>query len=273
MTGPGYTTDARFDGIRRLYGAAGIAAIAAGHVAVIGLGGVGSWAAEALARTGVGALTLVDLDEVCVSNVNRQIHALDGTVGRAKVAVMDDRIRAIHPSCELRSVESFLTLANMAEVLTVDVTVVLDAIDNPRVKAALVATCLRRRIPVVSVGAAGGRVDPTRIRVDDLARVQRDALLARVRDHLRRHHNLVRTKGRRYGVECVYSPEAVRFPKSDGSVCERRSAAEGSLRLDCTEGFGAVSFVTGTFGFMAASRCVARLLRRAADAPATEAGA
>ncbi|HXH04507.1 MAG TPA: tRNA cyclic N6-threonylcarbamoyladenosine(37) synthase TcdA [Candidatus Competibacteraceae bacterium] len=258
----------RFGGIGRLYGTQALERLRQAHVAVIGIGGVGSWAAEALARSGIGKLTLIDLDEVCVTNTNRQIHALDGTIGRAKAGVMAERIQAINSECRVQAVEDFLALDNLAELIAPDLDAVLDAIDNARVKAALVAYCLRRKLPLVCVGGAGGKRDPTQVRVADLNRSERDPLLARVRQHLKRFHNLSRSPGKKFGVECVYSPEAPVYPWADGTICAQRPTAEGPLRLDCAGGFGAATHVTGTFAFFAVARVLRRLLSQPLSAQA-----
>ncbi len=252
-------SERRFGGIARLYGRTAAQRLAASHVTVIGVGGVGSWAAEALARSGVGRLTLIDLDEVCLSNVNRQLHALEGTVGRAKVAVLAERLRAINPALRCDTVEDFLTLENMVGLMAPRPDAVLDAIDNARVKAALVAWCLRNKLPLVCAGGAGGKLDPTQIRVADLNRTIQDPLLAKVRKHLKRFHNLTRSAGKRYGVDCVFSTEALTYPTADGGTCSSRESALNTARMNCENGFGAVTMVTGSFGFAAAARIVSLL--------------
>lgn len=250
----------RFGGIQRLYGLAAAQRLRAAHIMVIGVGGVGSWAVEALARSGVGRLTLIDLDEVCVSNVNRQLPALDGQFGRAKVTVLAERVRAINPECHVTTLEEFVTLDNLAELLDGEIDGVLDAIDNARIKAALVAYCLRRKLPLVMAGGAGGKTDPTQIRVADLNRSEQDPLLSKVRKHLKRFHRLSRSKGHKYGVDCVYSLQALRYPQPDGTVCAQRpAAADASVRLDCAAGFGAATQVTASFALFAVARLLERL--------------
>lgn len=250
--------DVRFGGIRRLYSKEGLERLRRAHVCVVGIGGVGSWAVESLARSGVGRLTLVDLDDVCVSNVNRQIHALDGEIKKTKVAVMAHRARAINPDIEVHPVEAFLTPGNAASLLDNDYDYVFDAIDSPREKCLMIVRCLERGIPIITAGGAGGRRDPTRIRVDDLARSNGDRLLQSVRKTLRADHGFPRG-GKKFGVDCVFSNEPPVFPQKDGSVCETRDAG-ADLRLDCRSGFGTATFVTGTFGFVAAARIVERLV-------------
>ena len=156
------TEDPRFGGIARLYGREGLERLAAAHVAVVGIGGVGSWAAEALARSGVGEISLFDLDDVCITNTNRQVHALQGAVGRAKVEVMAERIHAINPACRVHAVADFVTRDNLAELITLQLDMVIDCIDSVAAKAALIAWCKRRKIAIVTTGGAGGadRSDP-----------------------------------------------------------------------------------------------------------------
>ncbi|MFZ5755357.1 MAG: tRNA cyclic N6-threonylcarbamoyladenosine(37) synthase TcdA [Pseudomonadota bacterium] len=253
------TVDPRFGGIARLYGRPAVAAFARAHVAVIGIGGVGSWAAEALARSGVGTITLVDLDDVCVTNSNRQIHAHEGNIGRPKVQAMAARIRAINPACAVRAVEEFVSRDNLRKLVTPDMHFVIDAIDVAGTKAALIYHCKREKIPVITTGAAGGQLDPTQIRVVDLNRTTNDPLAAKVRSILRRHYNWSRNPKRHYSVPCVYSLEQLRYPAADGSVSCEKSWDDGPKRLDCESGFGAAMTVTATFGLVAAARVLDRL--------------
>ncbi len=244
----------RFGGIGRLYGKEGLDRIRRAHVCVIGLGGVGSWAAEALARSGIGILTLVDLDDVCISNVNRQLHALDGELGKPKVEVLARRVAAINPDCILHPMHAFFLKSNASEILQTPFDYVLDAIDSPARKCLLIASCREKNIPVITTGASGGRRDPTAVKILDLGQSSYDRLLQEVRKKLRTRYNFPRG-GRRFGVECVISTEHAVFPRKDGSVCAR-SEPNPDLRLDCNSGFGTATFVTGTFGFVAASRIV-----------------
>ena len=253
----------RFGGIRRLYGTRAVERFRTAHVVVVGVGGVGSWTVEALARSGIGKLTLIDLDDVCVSNVNRQLHALDGTVGRPKVEVLAERCRAIQPGIEVVEDIAFATPTNLAERIPEDADHLVDAIDSVVAKAALISWCKRRKLPITVTGAAGGQTDPTRIRVADLARTEHDPLLAKVRARLRRDFGFSRNPKRRFSVECVYSDEQLVYPSPDGEVCLQKPGSGESTRLDCASGFGAATFVTGSFGFVAASRVLARLARSA----------
>ncbi|MFC3606434.1 tRNA cyclic N6-threonylcarbamoyladenosine(37) synthase TcdA [Stutzerimonas tarimensis] len=250
----------RFGGIARLYGREGAERLAAAHVAVVGLGGVGSWAAEALARSGVGELSLFDLDDVCVSNVNRQLHALDGTIGRAKVEVIAERVRLINPGCRVHAVADFVTRESMADHIHEDLDFVVDCIDSVAAKAALISWCKRRKIGIITTGAAGGQIDPTRISVADLNKTFNDPLAAKVRSLLRRDYNFSRTPGRYYSVPCVYSTEQLRYPRPDGSVCQDRGFVGEGVKLDCASGFGAATMITASFGLVAAARAVDRLV-------------
>jgi tRNA threonylcarbamoyladenosine dehydratase len=253
--------DERFSGIDRLYGAGSASRLAAAHVCVVGIGGVGSWAVEALARSGVGKLTLIDADDVCLSNTNRQLHALDGEYGRAKVDVMAKRARAINPAIEVDAVAEFLTPSNLATLLDRGYDFVIDACDAFRVKVEMVAWCRRRKIPLIVSGSAGGRTDPTLIAVRDLSKTEHDAMLALIRKKLRDEFNFPRGPKRYFGVQAVYSLENVRYPQPDGSVCGTRPASDdGGFKLDCGGGLGAATHVTAAFAFAAVSRAIKRLL-------------
>ncbi|MGG5282942.1 tRNA cyclic N6-threonylcarbamoyladenosine(37) synthase TcdA [Pseudomonas viridiflava] len=252
--------DPRFAGIARLYGIEGLERLRAAHVAVVGIGGVGSWAAEALARSGVGEISLFDMDDVCVSNTNRQVHALDSTIGRSKVEVMAERIRSINPDCVVHAVADFVTRDTMAECITPELDFVIDCIDSVNAKAALISWCKRRKIQMVTTGGAGGQIDPTLIQIADLNRTFNDPLASKVRSTLRRDYGFSRTPNRHYSVPCVFSTEQLRYPKPDGSIClEKKFVGEG-VKLDCAGGFGAVMMVTASFGMIAATRAVDKLV-------------
>jgi tRNA A37 threonylcarbamoyladenosine dehydratase len=242
-------------------GAPGLERLRQAHVCVIGLGGVGSWAVEALARSGIGELTLVDLDDVCISNVNRQLHALEGELGKPKVEAMTRRAQAINPECKIHPLQAFFLKSNGQEILGAGFDAVLDAIDSPSRKAFLIGLCRERNLPVVTVGGAGGRRDPTAIEVTDLAFASHDRLLREVRRLLRRRHGFPRGE-RPFGVECVISREALVYPGKNGSVCGTRPE-NPDLRLDCNSGYGTASFVTGAFGLVAASRIVQKIVASA----------
>lgn len=241
----------RFEGVARLYSAAGLARLQSAHVGVIGIGGVGCWAAEALARAGVGRLTLVDLDDVCVSNVNRQLHALDGTVGRPKAEVMAERLRLINPAVTVDACLKFFTPSTAEELLTPAYDYLVDAIDSTSNKCWLIARCRERGLRLVTAGGAGGRKDPTQIRVADLARSTHDRLLEAVRTRLRREHGFPRGASL-FGVEAVYSTEPAVYPGGAGDACPGNVRRELGVKLNCEGGYGSACHVTGTFGFVAA---------------------
>jgi len=257
--------DPRFASLGRLLGRPAVARLARSHVVIVGVGGVGSWTVEALARSGVGALTLIDMDDVCVTNINRQLPALVSTVGKPKVAVLAERIRDIHPGCQVHAITEFLLPSNAERLLAGDFSCVVDATDRMSIKALILATCRERGLPVLTIGAAGGKTDSTQIRCDDLGRTGRDDLLRLVRRKLRRDHGWEKGDGHFYGVPAIFSPEPPAYPWSDGSTCA--SPEPGSnLKMDCATGFGAACHVTGAFGFAAAGEAI-RLLMAAGPLP------
>lgn len=241
----------RFGGLARLYGAEGARRIRAAHVAVVGIGGVGSWAAEALARSGVAALTLIDLDHVAESNVNRQVHALDTTLGQAKVEAMRERIAHIHPGCVVRGVEEFVAPDNWPGLLPEPVHAVIDACDQVAAKVTMAAWALQCGAGFITVGAAGGKQHGERVEIADVAEVTHDPLIAQLRYRLRRQHGAP-TGGRRIGVPAVFSREAVQMPEA----CEAPTDMDGSLNC---HGYGSSVAVTATFGLCAAGWVLARI--------------
>ena len=255
--------DARFLGIDRLYGSGSAARLSHARVAVVGLGGVGSWAAEMLARSGIGSLTLIDGDEVCSSNINRQSHALQNTIGRAKVEVMAARLLAINPDAHVDARAEFLTPTRIPALVDEGHDLILDACDAFRVKLELTAACRRAKQPLVVVGSAGGRSDSTQVRVRDLSRTEHDKLLSLIRRKLRQEFAFPKNPERYFGVPAVYSLENVRYPQADGSVCGRRPVAdaEGGFLLDCGAGLGAAMHVTSAFASAAVARAIEMLLR------------
>lgn len=258
----------RFGGLRRLYGEAGYLRLRRLRIAVVGIGGVGSWSAEALARSGVAALTLIDLDHVAESNVNRQIHALDATLGQAKVQAMRERIAQIHPGCRVHAVEAFVESADWAALMPEPVDAVIDACDQVNAKAFIAAWALRERVPLVAVGAAGGKRLAQAIEVADLAETTHDPLLAALRQRLRQRHGAPR-RGR-IGVRCVFSREPVRRPEG---------ACDVEASLNC-HGYGSAVSVTASSGLVAAGEAIEQWLTRGrqpnmaaseqGDAPAQE---
>ncbi|XZG71749.1 tRNA cyclic N6-threonylcarbamoyladenosine(37) synthase TcdA [Chitinibacteraceae bacterium HSL-7] len=248
----------RFGGIARLYGREALERFRAAHVCVVGIGGVGSWAAEALARSGVGQITLIDLDDICVSNTNRQLPALDGAFGRSKVNVVAERVRQINPDCVVHAVEDFVVEESLEQHLGQKFDYVIDAIDSARIKAQMIAWCRRHKQRIITTGGAGGQIDPTQIRIDDLTRTTQDPLASKVRAMLRREFGF--PKGdKKFGVECVYSTEALVYPQADGTVCAQKPVQGDGTRLDCQGGFGSSVTVTGSFGFAAVARVLKKL--------------
>jgi len=251
------TSDAlRFGGLGRLYGNAALERLARAHVAIIGVGGVGSWTVEALARSGVGRLTLIDMDDVCITNTNRQLPALEGQIGRPKVEVLAERVRLINPDCKITPIVEFFTESSEDRLLSQsDYDWVVDAVDRMSIKALIIASAFKRHMRVLTVGGAGGRRNPTGVRLADLGRTGGDPLLRQVRRELRYTHGWARGEGNDYGVPAIFSSEPQVFPRNDGTVCANPEP-ESNLRMDCASGYGAACFVTGTFGFAAAGEIV-----------------
>lgn len=245
----------RFGGVLRLYGEAGYEKLGAAHVCVVGVGGVGSWCVEALARTAVGQLTLIDLDMVAESNTNRQIHALEGIYGKAKVDALAERIAQINPGCRVNCIEDFVTADNLGTTLAGGFDIVIDAIDQARVKTAMINFCRHQRQPIIVVGAAGGQTDPTQVCLNDLSQTVQDPLLAKVRSSLRRDHGFPR-KGK-FGIPSVYSTEPLRYPQRQGE-CDISPTTGG---LNCA-GFGSSVCVTSVFGMVAASHAIQLICTR-----------
>jgi tRNA threonylcarbamoyladenosine dehydratase len=250
---------ARFGGVARLYGRTGLERLRVASVCVIGVGGVGSWIVEALARSGLGALTLVDLDDVCVTNVNRQLPALDGQIGRPKIDVLAERVRLIQPGCRVEPVADFFNASNAGELLAPRYDFVVDATDKLTNKCLIIAGCRERALPVLTMGGAGGKRDGTAVRVADLSHTEHDEMLRQVRRKLRRDFGFPRDLRQHFGVPCVYSPEKPVFPWADGTCALDPEPGDESLTLDCASGFGSATFVTGAFGFAAAGEIVRRI--------------
>ena len=244
QSAPQADLERRFGGLRRLYGDTGYARIRAARLAIVGLGGVGSWCAEALARSGVAALTLIDLDHVAESNINRQVQAVGATIGQSKVQALRERIADIHPGCIVTGVEEFADESNWPGLLPAPVDAVIDACDQIRAKTAIAAWALRSATMLVVAGAAGGKRRPHDVQVEDLGLVTHDPLLAALRQRLRKHHGAARTG--KIGVRCVYSREAVATPDASCGVGGMRDAS-----LNC-HGYGSSVAMTATFGMVAA---------------------
>ena len=244
----------RFGGIGRLYTPEGLEKLRRSHICVIGIGGVGSWAVEALARSGVGKITMIDMDDICVTNINRQIHAMSGTVAQLKTEAMKERIERINPECVVEIIDDFITPENIPDYLNRGYDYVIDAIDSVKTKAALIAYCKRHKIKLITTGGAGGQTDPTQIQITDLSTTIQDPLASKVRSLLRKEYNFSQNTKRKFGVDCVFSTQPLIFPKM-GEGCEV------SATMNCANGFGAVTMVTATFGFFAVSRVIDKLLK------------
>lgn len=264
MTDPTQIYQDRFSGTARLYGQQALEWLRDSHVAVVGLGGVGSWVAESLARTGVGELTLIDMDDICVSNTNRQIHALDGHYGQLKTDALAERVKAINPSIQVHTVADFLTRDNVAELISKEMDFVVDAIDSFRPKAALIAFAVRNKIPVITAGSAGGQTDPLQVTRSDLTKTLNDPLMKKVRNWLRREYGFSKNSKRKFNVDCVYSTEPLKYPKPDGTICQQKSVMAEGGKLNCASGFGASTMVTATFGFAISARVVEKLISKKA---------
>ena len=249
----------RFGGIARLYGERALERFRAAHVCVIGVGGVGSWIVEALARSAVGHLTLIDLDNVAESNINRQIQALSSTVGLPKIEALQRRIAEINPFCKVTLVEDFIDPDNIESMVAgKGFDYVVDAIDSVKPKAALIAWCSANRMPLVVIGGAGGQTDPTKIEVRDLARTEQEPLLKKVRKILRAQYGFARGEKNKYHIDAVFSMEPLRYPEAGDACAIDPNSVTG---LNCA-GFGSSMVVTATFGMVAAGH----LLRKLADA-------
>ena len=256
----------RFGGIARLYGERALERFRAAHVCVVGVGGVGSWIVEALARSAVGRLTLIDLDNVAESNINRQIQALSTTVGMPKIEALKQRIALINPYCEVELVEDFIDPDNIPQMIgTARFDYVVDAIDSVKAKAALIAHCSQHAIPLIVIGGAGGQLDPTKIEVRDLARTEQEPLLKKVRKILRARYGFARGEKNKYHIDAVFSMEPLRYPQSgDGDACE--VDANSITGLNCA-GFGSSMVVTATFGMVAAGHMLGKMAEEANAVP------
>ncbi|MCO6555476.1 MULTISPECIES: tRNA cyclic N6-threonylcarbamoyladenosine(37) synthase TcdA [unclassified Gilliamella] len=253
----------RFSGIARLYGESALQCFSQAHICVIGIGGVGSWVAESLARSGIGQITLIDMDDVCVTNTNRQIHALKSNIGKAKTSVMAERILQINPECIVNEIDDFINSDNVSEYLGTKQSpcyhYIIEAIDSVHDKAAVLAYCKRQKLKVITIGGAGGQKDPTQIKIADLAKTIQDPLVAKLREKLKYNYKLNKDSKGKYGIPCVFSTEQLTYPSKNGQVCLTKSEADGPKKMDCESGFGAITTVTATFGFVAVSYVLNKL--------------
>jgi tRNA A37 threonylcarbamoyladenosine dehydratase len=248
----------RFGALARLYGESALEKLSRAHVCIVGVGGVGSWTVEALARSGIGALTLIDLDDVCITNTNRQLPALDGQLGRPKIDVLAERIRLINPACRVTCHAQYFTQGTAEELLAERYDFAVDAIDKVAHKCQLILACRERQLPILTIGGAGGKRDGTMVRVHDLSHTEHDEMLRQLRRKLRREHDFPHVQHASWGIPAVFSPEKPVFPWADG-VCRAEPEPDSILRLDCASGFGSACHVTAAFGLAAAGEVVRRI--------------
>ncbi len=242
----------RFSGISQLFGTAGLACFKTSHICVIGLGGVGSWAAEALARSAIGEMTLIDLDHLTESNINRQLPALSSTLGQAKVHAMAQRIKEINPDCQLHLIEDFIQADNLNQLIPLSVDYILDCIDNGHIKTGLIVWAKKHQKSLIISGSAGGKINPLNIQLTDLRDTQYDPLLAKIRKNLKRHHGFSRNLKTKFHIQAVWSNELVK--KSD--QCQNN--------LNC-QGYGSFTPVTAGFGMSMAAAVLAQIATQEND--------
>ena len=245
----------RFGGIGRLYTPEGLAKLRQSHICVIGIGGVGSWAVEALARSGIGKITMIDMDDICVTNINRQIHALTSTVATSKTEAMKTRIAEINPECQVEIIDDFISPDNLADYLNRGYDYVIDAIDSVKTKAALIAYCKRNKIRLITTGGAGGQTDPSQIQIADLSKTIQDPLASKVRSLLRKEYHFSQNPKRKFSIDAVFSTQPLIFP-------QMTEGCSISATMNCANGFGAATMITATFGFFAVSRVIDKLLKK-----------
>ena len=255
----------RFSGLSNLYGERALQTIAQAHIVVIGVGGVGSWAVEALARNAVGAITMIDMDLVSESNINRQLPAMSSTLGRDKTAVLKDRIADINPDCDVTIVDEFIALENVAELLPSDARwdYVIECVDSFRVKAAIIHHCKKHKLPIITVGGAGGQINPLKIKQVDLSRTQHDALFAKTRKILRQDYGFARNPKRVFSIPCVYSDEQIRYPDGKGGISMEKPEGSEKSGLSCAGGIGSSMQVTASFGLTAVAYVINKLIENA----------
>ncbi|VFP79470.1 tRNA cyclic N6-threonylcarbamoyladenosine(37) synthase TcdA [Candidatus Erwinia haradaeae] len=252
----------RFSGISRVYGKHSLPLFAKKHICIVGIGGVGSWAAEALTRSGIGNLTLIDMDDICVTNTNRQIHTLQTNIGRSKNKTMSERIKNINPECHITCIDDFLTTTNISTFINHNFSYVIDAIDNAAIKAELVSWCYYNHIPLITIGGAGGKINPTKIQISDLSKTIQDPLCAALRKRLKDKFKIMKNTNGNLKIDCVFSTEPILYQQKDGSVSTLRNKNYKIQRLDCEKGLGSVSMVTATFGFIAVSHILHTILEK-----------
>jgi len=252
----------RFSGLARIYGIHALEHLQQARFCIVGVGGVGSWAAEAAARSGIGHITLIDHDDIELSNTNRQIHTLQNTIGQSKVIALAERIRQINPECECNAIDDLVTRANLDRFEFHQFDYVIDAIDQVQHKMSLVPYLRRHKIPLVSTGGAGGQTDPSKIEISDLTRTYNDPLLAKMRSNLRYQLDYTRNPKRRFGIDCVFSTQQPLYPAADGCISYAKPGSENQTTLDCAGGLGSFVGVTASFGFTAVAHAISKYLKR-----------
>lgn len=260
----------RFSGLGRIFGADALHHLQQANFCIVGVGGVGSWAAEAAARSGIGRISLIDHDDIELSNTNRQSHALDNTIGGSKVDTIAERIKQINPQCECLAIDDLVTRGNLERFDFKQYDYVIDAIDHVQHKMSLIHYLRRNKIKLVSTGGAGGLTDPTCIEINDLTRTFNDPLLAKVRSKLRHQLGYSRNPRRRYGIDCVFSTQQPLYPSINGGVSHAKPGTENQTTLDCETGLGSFVGVTACFGFSATSHAINRHLKRIDDSRVSE---
>ena len=251
----------RFEGVSRVFGQAALEHLQNAHFCIVGVGGVGSWAAEAAARSGIGKISLIDHDDIDISNTNRQLHTLESTIGLSKVKALKDRILLINPQCECYAIDDLVTRASLEKFNLQQFDYVIDAIDNAVHKLSLMHYCRRNKIALVSTGGAGGQIDPTKIQIADLTQTFNDPLLAKVRANLRQQVGYTRNPKQRFGIDCVYSIEQPIYPADNGQVSLKKPDMSERTTLDCATGLGSFVGVTACFGFTATSHAIGKYLK------------
>lgn len=257
----------RFGGVERLYGKKALTNFKNTHIIVIGIGGVGSWAVEALARNAVGKLTLIDMDVVAESNINRQLPALTSTLGKNKIDIMADRIYEINPDCKVTLIDDFITQDNLTALLDEGINdpidFVIDCIDSSRVKAALISWCKRRKTKIITLGGAGGQTDPSLICVSDLSKTKQDPLLSKTRKLLRQNYGFSSNNKRRFAIPCVFSSEQLKYVDLDGEIIDHKPVSnETNNDLSCAGGIGSSVMVTASFAFIAVSYVLEKISKK-----------
>ena len=251
-------TGRRFGGVERLYGKSALNNFKQSHIIIIGVGGVGSWVVEAMARNAIGKLTLIDMDVVTESNINRQLPALSSTLGKNKIDVMAERVKDINPDCEVLTIDEFVTQDNIEELIDSNTDYIIDCIDNSRVKAALIAWCKRQKIKIITLGGAGGQTDPSLLQISDLNKTQHDPLLSKTRKLLRQKYGFTTNIKRRFSIPCVYSTEHIKYATLSGDISNDKTKAN-KTDLSCAGGIGSSVIVTASFGFMATAYVLKKL--------------